>query len=208
MASTAFRLASKRASLAGFARSSGRRSIHMTAPRAALYAQADEKTFKEVTGAKDRVVLVDFYADWCGPCHQLSPVIESLTAEPNKSGSGLPLDLIKVNTDTEEGAPLAQAFKSILVTFHSSEHSSFHSHLRLPLPGMIRAILGITHGWALTSLRELWSAVLLHDVLEELGESELFAVEASSERTAADRRMCGTYTRNVVRERLNLIWDL
>ena len=52
-----------------------------------------------------------FPHSWCGPCHQLSPVIESLTAEPQKSGSGLPLDLIKVNTDTDEGVPLAQTFK-------------------------------------------------------------------------------------------------
>ncbi|TEB25944.1 thioredoxin-like protein [Coprinellus micaceus] len=109
---SALRLASKRASsFTNALRTSSARSIRTTVPRAALYAQADEKTFKQVIEAKGRVVLVDFYADWCGPCHQLSPVIESLTAEPHTSGSGLPLDLIKVNTDTDEGIPLAQAFK-------------------------------------------------------------------------------------------------
>ncbi|MDD6284218.1 MAG: thioredoxin [Firmicutes bacterium] len=34
----------------------------------------------EVMQCADRV-LIDFYADWCGPCHMLSPVIEQVAEE-------------------------------------------------------------------------------------------------------------------------------
>jgi len=62
---------------------------------------------------KDKVVLVDFYADWCGPCKMLSPVLEKLTSEeapePLKTGSGLPVDLVTVDVDTE--TDLARRFQ-------------------------------------------------------------------------------------------------
>ncbi|EFI28356.1 hypothetical protein CC1G_13890 [Coprinopsis cinerea okayama7 len=87
------------------------RSFHTTRPCAALYLNVDNATFDKVTSVKDRVVLVDFYADWCGPCRQLSPVIEKLTQEPATSGSGLPIDLVKVDTDSTEGQALGRKYR-------------------------------------------------------------------------------------------------
>lgn len=51
----------------------------------------EEKEFEELT--KEGLVLVDFYADWCGPCQMLSPILEEL-AKKNKD-----LKIIKINVD-------------------------------------------------------------------------------------------------------------
>lgn len=52
---------------------------------------------------QEGVVLVDFYADWCGPCQMLGPVLEELEAEDKN------FKLLKVNVDEEP--ELAQRFK-------------------------------------------------------------------------------------------------
>lgn len=44
---------------------------------------------KEVQGD---LVIVDFYADWCGPCQMLAPVLEQFDKE-------LPVKIVKINTD-------------------------------------------------------------------------------------------------------------
>ncbi|KAI0253549.1 thioredoxin-like protein [Lactifluus subvellereus] len=71
------------------------------------------KTFGRVTSAtrtNERVVLVDFYADWCGPCKVLSPILEKLAEDADvKTGSGRPIDLVTV--DTDEHSALAQKYQ-------------------------------------------------------------------------------------------------
>ena len=53
----------------------------------------NKEEFKiEVLGSKEPV-LVDFYADWCGPCRMMGPVMEEVSKE---------YKVFKVNTDNEE----------------------------------------------------------------------------------------------------------
>lgn len=52
---------------------------------------------KEWKFAGDKPCIVDFYADWCGPCRMLSPVLEELSGK--YAGK---LDVYKVNTDAEQ----------------------------------------------------------------------------------------------------------
>jgi len=50
--------------------------------------------FKELQGGNNRV-FVDFYADWCGPCKMMSPVLDSVSEEMKDTG----ITFVKVNAD-------------------------------------------------------------------------------------------------------------
>jgi thioredoxin 1 len=51
----------------------------------------DRAHFEELLDSYD-VVLVDFYADWCGPCDMLEPIVESVAAESDAAVAKLDID--------------------------------------------------------------------------------------------------------------------
>ena len=55
----------------------------------------NESTFDQEVLQGRRPVLVDFWAEWCTPCHAVSPVLERIADEHN-------LKLVKVNYDEEQ----------------------------------------------------------------------------------------------------------
>lgn len=57
----------------------------------------DENFDSEV---KQGVVLVDFYADWCGPCRMIAPIIEKLATKFQGKASVLKLDIEAAQSTT------------------------------------------------------------------------------------------------------------
>ena len=60
-----------------------------------------QSTFDQEVLQPDQPVLVDFWAEWCTPCHAVAPVLERIAAEHD-------LKLVKVNYDEER--QLAERF--------------------------------------------------------------------------------------------------
>ena len=85
-----------------------------TAPEEPLHI--DGQTDLEGTVGDHGVVLVDFYADWCGPCKMLEPVVESVAAETDAA-------VAKVDVDANQGLATSFGVRGVptLVLFAGGE---------------------------------------------------------------------------------------
>ena len=67
-----------------------------------------EQTFDEALVANHGVMMVDFWAEWCGPCRAIAPVLEELTR-----AAGGNVTLAKVNVDENPGLAARYGIRSI-----------------------------------------------------------------------------------------------
>jgi len=67
----------------------------------------NEQNFEAEVMKADKLVLIDFYADWCGPCKNLAPRIEEFAAEHPE------VKVVKINVDESPNLAASFGVKSI-----------------------------------------------------------------------------------------------
>ncbi len=65
-----------------------------------------KQNFQTETTNTDKFILIDFWAEWCGPCQMLSPLVDEIAEDEN-------LKVGKVNVDEE--MELAQQYKAVSI---------------------------------------------------------------------------------------------
>jgi thioredoxin 1 len=77
-----------------------------------------ETTFDQEVLESETPVLVDFWAEWCGPCHAVSPILERIVEERSDE-----LRLVKVNIDEEQELARRYGIQSIpaMIIFKEGE---------------------------------------------------------------------------------------
>jgi thioredoxin 1 len=103
-----------------------------------MATEVTEANFDQEVLGSDRPVLVDFWAEWCGPCHAVSPVLERIVEE-----RGDELKLVKVNIDEEQGLAQRYGVQSIpLMILFKDGQPAAHAIGAKP-KGMLERELGL-----------------------------------------------------------------
>ena len=90
------------------ATSSGKPACQQCKAALPWVVSADDESFAAATESSKVAVLIDLWAPWCGPCRQLSPVLEKLAVE--YAGR---LKLVKINVDNSPDS--ARRFNAVSI---------------------------------------------------------------------------------------------
>ena len=81
-----------------------------------MATEATETTFQEEVLEGEGKVIVDFWAEWCGPCHAVAPVLDRIADDHS-------LKIVKVNIDQEQSLAQRYGVASIpmMILFENGE---------------------------------------------------------------------------------------
>ncbi len=80
--------------------------------------ELNDENFEEQLSAADKPVLVDYWAEWCGPCKMVAPILEELSSELEDK-----LVIGKLDVDNNKDSAIKQKVMSIptLILFKNGE---------------------------------------------------------------------------------------
>ena len=100
-----------------------------------------ESTFEQEVLKSEKPVIVDFWAEWCGPCHAVAPVLDRIAEEHAND-----VKLVKVNIDEEQGLAQRYGIVSIptMVLFKNGEPAA--AAVGAQPKGALERSLGLSNG--------------------------------------------------------------
>ncbi|HKP19230.1 MAG TPA: thioredoxin [Gaiellaceae bacterium] len=97
------------------------------------------ETFDSEVLQSEQPVLVDFWAEWCGPCHAVLPVLEKIVEE-----HGGELKLVKINVDEQQDLMLRYGVQSIPTLILFRDGAPAAAVIGAQPKGAIERALGLT----------------------------------------------------------------
>lgn len=95
-----------------YANNNGEKIVHLTKAEFLKKVMDYENNVNEWKYLGDKPAIIDFYADWCGPCKRLSPILEEIAAEYEGE-----VIIYKVNVDDERDIATAFGIRSLPTLF-------------------------------------------------------------------------------------------
>ncbi|MGM0508589.1 MAG: thioredoxin [Fusobacteriota bacterium] len=79
--------------------------------------KANDSNFDELVNESKETVVVDFWAEWCGPCKMIAPILDELSTELDN------IKILKVNVDNNQATAAKFGIRSIptLLVFKDGE---------------------------------------------------------------------------------------
>lgn len=91
----------------------------------------------------DKPCLIDFYADWCGPCKMVAPILEELSEEYKDK-----INIYKINTEQEQELAAAFGIQSIpsllFVPMNDKPQMAMGALPKQQLEQAMKEVLGVT----------------------------------------------------------------
>jgi thioredoxin 1 len=101
------------------------------------------QSFEQEVLQSDKPVIVDFWAEWCGPCHAVAPVLDKIVEERADE-----LKLVKINVDEEQELMIRYGVQSIPTIILFKDGAPAAAVIGAQPKGAIEKALGLTEAAA------------------------------------------------------------